>query len=549
MIVFSSSLFAQTSTTITGKIDSLKDAWGEIITYIGDIKGGKPNGLGMAIYHNDYALRYAGYFVNGKYEGKGALVFSDGSFISGDWKAGKLNGKGANFNKDKDLYVGGFSNGLKNGFGTFMFADNSFLQGGFKDDNYSGRCIFVNSSGNVLSDNIYADSKKDGPGYQYELDSKKLFEGIWKNGDWQESTTGNYYSFLKDSRFYAEKTDDQIIIGSIDKNNNSFLEDTSFYYDKVKHKRYFGYNHNGLLENGLIIKDDSSRFIGTLNDDGAYGYCSFLKMGKFYDEGNYVKDYLSGDNSLSINIEKKTIYYGQTIGQAEFSGKAWFASSSNDLYDGMYKNGKFTGTGRRMDKSGYCVKGNWEEGKLITLTSLTNNRGELVNTNPKTLSEALSITCNAFYGEFLGLQGEDDDSYDLDWLDLPYQSVVSFPGTETNDRIVEDYDSHWFYIATYKKSDSFEEAKTEYNNLVKQVANASITVKKGAAPVKLIADKDFSQTADEETDFVLSQFTLPEIAKGPAYFTVSVVLKTNEDDEYMVMIVCGDDLSVQDWEY
>ena len=539
--IFFAQTFSQTSAT--GKIDSLKDAFGENITYIGEIKSGKPNGLGIAIYNNNFVLRYAGYFVNGKYEGKGVILYKDGSFLSGYWKAGKLNGQGIHFNKDKDLYIGGFVNGEKAGTGTMLYGDNGFLQGGFKNDSYNGRCIYIPGSATVISDNTYMNGKKEGLGYQYELNEKKLYEGVWKNGDWVEATTGNYYSFLKSSSFYAEKTDGQILIGSIDKNNNNVLEDTGFYYDLSKKKRYFGYYHNGLMSSGLIIKDDSSRFVGNLNDDGAYGSGHFLKIGKFYDEGNYVKDYLNGDNSLSINLDKKTVYYGQTIGEAEFSGNAWFANNSNELFNGKYVDGNFS-EGWRMDRSGYRVNGIWDKGDIKTVTAIYNEKGESINTNPKTLSEALSIACRAFGSDYFGLEGNSDFSNEYDFLDETYESLVHFPGTYSKDLIAIDDDENNFYVATFKETDDFDEAKEAYDDLCDLTKSTSITLKKGATPFKLSGD---IIAIDEEENATISQFVLPASAKGFSDFAISVILFKNYLDEYTVLLACGNKAAVQNW--
>jgi hypothetical protein len=96
---------------------------------VGEIKNGQPNGLGIAIYTNDFALRYAGNFLNGLYNGKGALLFKDGTFLSGEWKNGKLNGKGAYLSKDGDLYVGYFVDGKKNGQGHFPVREQEPVDG------------------------------------------------------------------------------------------------------------------------------------------------------------------------------------------------------------------------------------------------------------------------------------------------------------------------------------------------------------------------------------------------------------------------------------
>jgi len=231
----------------TGRLEGLRDSWGTTYDYVGEIKNKQPNGLGVAIYSNDNTLRYSGYFLNGMYNGKGVLLFKNGTFLSGEWKNGKLNGKGADLTASGDLYVGEFVDGKRNGSGTYTYDDKSFLFGKFKDDNFNGRCIFISATGRTVADNIYTNGKKNGDGYQYEIDSKTLYEGIWKDGTWQNSASASYNSFLKSPNFFAEKTDNQIIIGGIDKTNNNLLQDTGFYYNIKNNSRTFGYNEKGYL--------------------------------------------------------------------------------------------------------------------------------------------------------------------------------------------------------------------------------------------------------------------------------------------------------------
>ena len=138
----------------TGKITGLKDSWGESITYIGEIKNKQPNGIGVAIYNNGVAIRYAGSFLNGLYHGKGTMILSDGSFLSGEWKNGKLNGKGANLTNNGNFYSGNFLDGKKEGKGYMLYKDNGILQGEWKADQFNGRSIFIPSAAETLSYNI-----------------------------------------------------------------------------------------------------------------------------------------------------------------------------------------------------------------------------------------------------------------------------------------------------------------------------------------------------------------------------------------------------------
>ncbi len=528
--------FAQTT---TGKLTDLKDAWGTATTYIGEIENKQPNGLGVAIYNNDYALRYAGNFTNGLYNGKGALLFKDGSFLSGTWKNGKLNGEGSYLNKDGDLYVGSFNDGKKDGHGVLFYKDNGFLLGEFGDDTYNGRCIYIAKEADNLSDNIYVDGKKNGTGYQYDLSAKKLYEGEWKEGDWVQATTAAYKSFLKDPAFYAEKTDDQIMMGIIE-NEKSLLNDTAFFYDLVKKKRYFGYYHKGYMDEGIIIRDDTSRFLGKINDDGAYGYGHFLKFDKFYDEGTYVNDYTQGDNILSIDLDKKTIYYGANTGKGEFTGKAYYANKSNDLYVGDFVKGLLHGEGYRIDKNGVCIRGTWKENYPVTATSITDGNGMPFVTKPKTLSEAILIAAreyDSYYDNIFGELLNEDDADNTLSEDYSYvnKSLITFPGTQPGslDLITEDDNFDVAYHAVYIITDDAEKAKAKYMDLCKQVLASNIVAKKGSTPEKPTGEIVNVSDVDKKT---VSTFDIESIRDFNLYV---IMQKDSSKNSYEVKLVLG----------
>jgi hypothetical protein len=522
--------------TTTGRIEGLRDGWGTTVDYVGEIKNKQPNGLGIAIYSNDFALRYSGYFVNGQYSGKGVLLFKDGTFLSGDWKNGKLNGKGAYLNKDGDIYVGYFVDGKKEGMGNFVYGDNSLLYGQMKNDTYEGRCIYIPNTGKTVSDNIYINGKKNGSGYQYEVDSKTLYEGTWKDGDWVSSSTASYNSFLKNANFYAEKTDDQILIGGVDKSNNNLLQDTAFFYDLGKNKRYFGYYDKGFLSDGIIIKD-SSRFFGKVNDDGAYGQCSFYKIKKFFDEGPYQGDYLNGSNCLSIDLDKMTIYYGATGEKGAFTGKAWFSNKYNELYVGNFEDGKFTGTGYIVFKNGKTVKGTFKDGVTQTVASLTDENGEPIIQKPKTFSDALSIIANEYSNNYEAFKGDDasEDDYPIDDYYDAYNSIISFPGTMKTDVILEDYDFYLMYNATMYKGTDYTQAQSKYNELCKSLSSASLHLKHSSTPVTLSGTVETpTQSETTRTKFTLNNYSLL------TDYNVYAELKYADDGTYSVSLVAGD---------
>ena len=72
-VILSTILFAQN----VKRIENLKDGWAVAVNYTGEIKDGKPNGMGVATYKSGNAIRYVGAFVNGMYNGKGTIFFKD----------------------------------------------------------------------------------------------------------------------------------------------------------------------------------------------------------------------------------------------------------------------------------------------------------------------------------------------------------------------------------------------------------------------------------------------------------------------------------------
>jgi len=524
-LLFSAAIFAQVVTT--GRIENLKDDWGTSYTYVGEIKNKMPNGLGMAIYSNGHALKYAGYFLNGKFHGKGALVFEDGSFLSGDWKNGKLDGNCASLNKDWDLFIGAYKNGKKDGRGTYFYKDKSFLVGQLKDDNYNGRCIFINASGTTLADNLYVNSKKDGTGYQYEVEKKKLYEGTWRGGEWVSSGTASFKSFVTNTSFTGESTADQIIMGCTDKDR--YLEDTAFWYDIKKSVRYFGKHKAGYLVDGLIIRD-SSRFLGKVNDRGVYGYCSFLKLGKYYDEGMYKNDFLEGANNLSINLDKKAIYYGSTK-EGNFTGKAWLATASNDMYVGSFEGGQFTGTGYMLFRNGKCVKGTFKDGSTETVTAFIDENGKPISLKPKTTAEALNIVVGEYDNNYEALKGStilNMNEYDTAYYRAE-KSIISFPGSVRQNLVFETWNFYIGYEAAVYKGSNFAAAKTQYDKLCKEIAATSIKSKNGT--VKPTGTK----VNAKEGNTVNTRF---EIAQMTDY-NIWVQIKY-EDGNYIVRLIAGD---------
>ena len=61
--------------------------------YLGEWLNNKKHGKGYEYYKNGN-IKYKGEFFNDKYEGNGKYYFENGNYYEGNWKNGKMNGKG-----------------------------------------------------------------------------------------------------------------------------------------------------------------------------------------------------------------------------------------------------------------------------------------------------------------------------------------------------------------------------------------------------------------------------------------------------------------------
>ncbi len=535
-LIVSAILFAQN----VKKIENLKDGWDVSYSYTGEIKDGKPGGMGVAKYKSGNTVRYVGSFLNGMYNGKGTMFFKDGIFLTGEWKNGKLNGKGSFLSETGILYIGEFVNGVKQGKGILFYKDNGMMVGNFLNDKLNGRGIQIFADGSVVSDVNYKDDKRNGTGYQYEIKSKKLYEGEWSDDKWVQSATPSFSSFLKSSSLIAEATDDHILAGPT--NKDKFLIDSSYYFDLKKRKRYFGYYVAGHLKNGVII-GDSTRFWGPIGDKGASGYCYDFKYKKFYSEGNYVDDLLNGQ-ILDLDLAKQTAYYGGAV-NGEFTGKTYFFNDQGTMFVGEYVKGRINGNGYRIETNGRLTVGIWENGQVKKLTSITTPDGDVIPGNPKNFADGVNIAIKSYPDIFDNIYGdiviEDDVLSEMEEIDedgvLTFTySLVNIPGSIGKNLVAEDFDENTFYYAKFLQTADAAKAKAKYNELATQLQSAVITNSFLTGKQKL-AGKVVAP--DSSKDITESEFSISGDSSDFDDFKVWLRLRKS-GNEYVVEVLLGE---------
>ena len=88
--------------------------------YTGDVKNGKPDGLGILIYPD--GMKYVGGLKNGIMNGQGTFTNPNGEKYVGEWIDGRPTGQGTQTYYDGDKYVGLFKDGKYHGQGTYTFS-------------------------------------------------------------------------------------------------------------------------------------------------------------------------------------------------------------------------------------------------------------------------------------------------------------------------------------------------------------------------------------------------------------------------------------------
>ena len=150
-------------------------------------KNGKPTDIAQ-VYTSDNKCVYQGPIKNRKPHGKEGKFFYDNGVLAydGNWKDGKMDGKGKGFGVDgKIRYDGNWENGKKNGKGK-SFYDNGGLcyDGNWKDDKKDGKGKYYDD-GYLLYDGNWKDGEMDGMVNVYNQDGLIRTKEIWKEGKFQ----------------------------------------------------------------------------------------------------------------------------------------------------------------------------------------------------------------------------------------------------------------------------------------------------------------------------------------------------------------------------
>ncbi len=173
--------------------------------YIGEYKDDKPHGSGKMIFaKTDERKSYKGQWAEGVFDGKGTLVYNDGSMYQGEfkdglmcggtyiyadgisyrgsWEHGVMSGQGRLFDQNgKLMFSGKWNNGQKHGEGTSYYSNSEYEEAIYVEGEKNGPATYYFNTG-AYAKGKYIDDKKEGKWDCYDANNHLIQTEIYKNG-------------------------------------------------------------------------------------------------------------------------------------------------------------------------------------------------------------------------------------------------------------------------------------------------------------------------------------------------------------------------------
>ena len=288
---------------------------------------------------------YIGEFKNGKLEGKGTFKFLNGDVYSGQFRDNKYNGNGRYSFVDGRYYVGEFNNGKYEGFGIYTFTDGSRDVGQWLGGKLNGQAIQFNTDGSIYRQGIFKDDKFL---HSNNLDQKEMIPKTDLLPKCSSTAAANINEPLE---WEWDKC-----LGVI----------------KIKDGKYKGWNYEGEFQNGRL------HGYGTVNYADGGEYVGQFKMGKKHGKGTLIygpNSKWAGDRYIGEYFEGKKNGYGtytysngkKYIGEWIDNKRDGFGTNvwpDGSKYIGEWKEGKQNGVGTFTFSNGAKDVGEWKENKL-----------------------------------------------------------------------------------------------------------------------------------------------------------------------------------------
>ena len=152
--------------------------------YDGEMREGRMNGKGVLVFTN--GDKYDGEFKDGERTGRGKMTWYNRNTYDGMWQDGLPEGRGTYDWYGGNTYIGDWVKGKPNGKGIFKFSNGSSYEGEFREGIMEGRGKFRWATGDTY-EGLLKNEVPHGLGTFKVYNSGFIHHGIWDNGCLQEN--------------------------------------------------------------------------------------------------------------------------------------------------------------------------------------------------------------------------------------------------------------------------------------------------------------------------------------------------------------------------
>ena len=323
---------------------------GTIGIYTGQLVEGKPEGYGVFIYSNGEIFK--GNWRNGKQSGRGSIYYANGSiWYKGDWFCGKPHGQGAEYDYNNVIeYDGGWYNGKRTGRGVLFNKDgNVKYEGDWINGKYHGQGTEYNDESTVYYQGFWVHGKKDGQGILFYPDGKVKYKGSWTKG----KRHGQGIMILPNGDYYTGQWTNDTMSGQ----GTYVWKDGRKYCGEWKNDKKFGQGTmnwpNGESYEGQWANDKKEgQGIYTYGPNDVYDRLQYV--------GEWKYDQRWGQGVITWNNGER---YGGYWLKDSINGQGTYVWADGRVYTGNWKNGKPDGQGTMTYPDGTKKVGIWKEGK------------------------------------------------------------------------------------------------------------------------------------------------------------------------------------------
>ena len=336
--------------------------------------------------YNFPRLEYKGEWKNGKIHGKGVLKEAYGGIYVGEFKNNLADGKGFQIELDGSKSEGIWKNDLMNGPGKITFPNGTYMKGNFVN-------WVLDGDGEIRYENsTYVGQFKEGLADGYgvlKYDTGGFYEGYfktdlrhgfgkesWPNGDKFE---GNYKEDLREGEGTMYWKDGDKYIGNWKDDVHNGYGEYYFANGDIYKGNWLDGNKKGM---GELKFNTGDRYVGEFsagirNGSGEYRYANgIIYNGNFVDgmenghgkmtwqdgeyyEGNWINGYRTGNG--------KYVYSSGTIYEGEFfestaEGLGKFTYEDGTIYEGEVSGGYENGQGKIKYSNGDLYTGQFKDG-------------------------------------------------------------------------------------------------------------------------------------------------------------------------------------------